>query len=149
MASRLSSIVGLGWPGVDAAVWDDEGDPRGRLIGVSLVLATTSSDDRAVVTDLIVAQLGAAGADVQVVTDEPGRFFGETVLPGFFEVGEWAWLSEPGGGGVARDFVNWFWTDAPEGLISTAGLLIPTPRSSRGSCRGWFRWSRHPTWVSA
>ena len=122
----IESIVAIGWPAPGASVWVSGGEPDGTLTGVTIVLATTGgNDDRIAVAELVITQLEAAGATVELVTDEPGRFFGELILPGEFESAEWAWVSSPGPGGTAGDVLNWFTSEGKQSL-------------------DFSRWSTHP-----
>ena len=115
--TAIESIVAIGWPSAGASVWDDSEVDGGQLTGVMIVLATTGGDEtRSAVVNLVIEQLGNAGAEVHLVTDEPGRFFGELVLPGAFEVAEWAWVSSPGSDNAADDVLNWFTADGAQAL---------------------------------
>ena len=124
----LPSIVGVGWPGADVGAWDTTIDLPGRLTGVTLNLVITGGDaHRVQIADLVTDQLSAAGVDVVLVTDDPGQFFANRILPGQFELAEWAWRSSPGPGAVADDLLSWFtdggraeldfsgWTSHPDG----------------------------------
>ena len=113
----MDSILGIGWPGIAEPLWVAPEERPGLLTGVTIVLATTGgNEDRETVIDLIRSQLEAAGATVQFETDEAGRFFGDMVIPGLFEVAEWAWVSEPGPAGTADDLLSWFTADGSQQL---------------------------------
>ena len=122
----MGSIIELGWPATEEVVWDDTGDPGGRLVGVKLVLATTAgSEDRKVVTDLIVSQLGAAGMEVEVVKLVPAGSSATPCCRGCSRSVSGRGSSRPAAAAVAGNMLEWFWTEAPAGL-------------------DFYRWSSHP-----
>lgn len=105
----MESITALGWPTLGGIrIWGERDAPDGLLIGVTVVLSTTGDDVRTEIVDVVRSSLEAEGATVHVVTDEAGRFFGNQVLPGSFEVAEWAWLSSHGPGGTTNDLMRWY-----------------------------------------
>ncbi len=49
-----------------------------------------------------------AGIELDVQLEDTGFFFRDTVNPGLWDVGEWAWLAEPGPVGAVHDLQSWF-----------------------------------------
>ncbi len=130
MATR--SMVGSSWP---SAAWEPaEGVPVvevdvtadwsrriGDELGVTLEeaptvrFATTNSLERTQAVGLILQQLAATGLAVDVSLDDPGLFFRDRVIPGEFDLAEWAWTVDPGPLGAVSDVQERFGTPPSDG----------------------------------
>lgn len=112
----ISTVVGISWPEAAGAGWAepldeaelvDLRDDLYRELGAdtSLTVAYVTTDDLA--RNLLASELVQAFADLeiglQVELEEPGLFFNDTVIPGEFDVAQWAWTATPGPQGAIED----------------------------------------------
>ncbi len=65
-----------------------------------LVFSTTSNaDERPRIAERLKTVLGAIGIEVELQLEDSQLFFGETLDDGTWDVGWWAWVSQPGAAG--------------------------------------------------
>ncbi len=119
----LDTVVGMSWPGASSSRWSEYiGDEtiQSDLLSaaridlerdsVSIDLATSASLERTQIAGAFLQRLAAAGASVDIELLELGEFFRDRVLPGVFDVGEWAWRASPGPVGAIADLEDRFLT---------------------------------------
>ena len=113
-----SSIVHGSWPGAVGAV-DESAAPTIDDVAAELeldfaedpprmVYTTTNSLDRSQMAGVALRELAALGVAVDVELEDPGLFFRDFVIPGEFEVAQWAWTITPGPVGAVNDLQDWF-----------------------------------------
>lgn len=127
----LDSIIGLGWPSAATPGWSiyphdpdaavpllaDVAATLGEDEVLSVAFATTANDpDREVIARHLVDALEGAGVAVDVALTELGSYFRDQVIPGNFEVAEWAWRAEPGPAGTLSDLRDHHVVPWPDGL---------------------------------
>jgi len=121
----ISTVVGMSWPGAAGDGWtvslsDEElidlRDDLYRELGVDtpLTVSYVTTDDLS--RNLLASELVQAYAqfdiELEVGLEEPGLFFNDTVIPGQFDVAQWAWTATPGPQGAVMDVQDRF-VDVP------------------------------------
>jgi ABC-type transport system substrate-binding protein len=119
----LETVVGMSWPAASSSGWEaytfDEG-LHSELLSSALAdldrevtaahFTTTSGVERTQVAGVLVEQLSAAGVAVDLELLDVGEFFRGRVLPGDFDIAEWAWRASPGPVGAVADLEERFLT---------------------------------------
>lgn len=119
----LDTVVGMSWPAASSAGWEaftfDENIQR-QLISAAVSdldreeaaahFTTTSGLERTQVAGVLVEQLSATGVAVALELLEVGEFFRGRVIPGEFDIAEWAWRASPGPVGAVADLEERFLT---------------------------------------
>jgi ABC-type transport system substrate-binding protein len=113
----------MSWPAASSAGWEaftfDENIQR-QLISAAVSdldrgeaaahFTTTSGLERTQVAGVLVEQLSAMGVAVDLELLEVGEFFRGRVIPGEFDIAEWAWRASPGPVGAVADLEERFLT---------------------------------------
>lgn len=106
----LDSMSGLSWPAVDTGAWSiyDEPPSTDPCCEGTVVRYVTSSGNpvRATIARHLVEQLDPVGVRVEVEFHELGLLFAEYVIPGEYELAQWAWDATLGPGGAAGDLID-------------------------------------------
>ncbi|MDH3307985.1 MAG: ABC transporter substrate-binding protein [Acidimicrobiia bacterium] len=114
------TMVGASWPsgawrpteGVPDAPVDISDDWVGRIaadLGTTpgeqplVRYSTTNSLERTQLAGIILRKLAGAGISVDISLEDPGLLFRDLVIPGEFDLAEWAWTATPGPVGAVRD----------------------------------------------
>lgn len=122
---QLDSIVGMSWPGAASDAWSaytrDVAVAAGLLEDLQeelgdaqtagppqVVFSSTNSLERQTVAGLLLGMFAEAGIELDVQLEDTGFFFRDTVNPGLWDLGEWAWLAESGPVGAVHDLQSWF-----------------------------------------
>lgn len=126
--SVLDTVVGMSWPAASSSGWArysvDESLQAGLLADAVSDLgrdeavvkfSTTTSLERTQIAGSVLQRLAAAGVSVDVELLEVGEFFRDRILPGAFDVGEWAWRASPGPVGAVTDLEDRFLALPEEG----------------------------------
>lgn len=119
----LDTVVGMSWPAASSSGWAtytvDESQQVNLLAiarrdlgreDAAVAFATSASLERTQITGAILQRLAAAGLSVDIELLEVGEFFRDRILPGEFDVGEWAWRATPGPVGAVVDLEDRFLT---------------------------------------
>jgi peptide/nickel transport system substrate-binding protein len=115
----LNTVVGVSWPAAASDAWasytqDSENAPDllasavsqvgpDPVVGPTVAFSTSSSLERTQVAGALLQALASTGVTVDVELLELGVYFRDRVLPGAFDVGEWAWRATPGPVGAVED----------------------------------------------
>lgn len=111
----VTSVTGMSWPPAAGTGWAVDTDETERLDirgdlsretgdeRASVVLVTTEDLQRNLVATEIVQWLATYDIDVVIELEEPGLFFNDSVIPGRFDIAEWAWAATPGPQGAVDD----------------------------------------------
>ena len=119
--SVLDTVVGMSWPAASASGWAEysvDESLQDRLLAEAVsdlgrdeavvIFSTTTSVERTQIAGLVLGRLSTAGVSVDVDLLEVGEFFRDKILPGVFDVGEWAWRASPGPVGAVSDLEDRF-----------------------------------------
>lgn len=118
----LATITGMSWPVAAGAGWPtdvedaevaDIREDLARETGsspASVVYVTTEDLQRNLVATELVQSFAKYDFEVVIQLEEPGLFFNDTVIPGRFDVAEWAWSATPGPAGAVADLRTRFLT---------------------------------------
>ncbi len=117
----LNTVVGMSWPAAGSTGWSeyivDEATQTALLAtartdlgrdAVRIDLATSASLERTQIAGAFLQRLAASGASVDIELLELGEFFRDRVLPGTFDIGQWAWRASPGPVGAVTDLEDRF-----------------------------------------
>ncbi len=127
------SVVGAQWPRAAADVGSEDESEDGvgdqaeldRVaeelerdfdeLPPTIAYLTTTSFERAQMAGIVLRDLAARGIGVEAELQEPGLFFNDSVIPGEFEIAQWAWTVTPGPVGAAHDIQSWFGSEPNRG----------------------------------
>lgn len=123
----LYSITGSSWPSAGSDAWADVETPASPFATIAddlgydfgerppeVRLTTTNSLLRTLVAGVITQELAANGVLVDVSLVDPGLFFLDLVIPGEYDLAQWAWESTPGPIGAVADLRSRF--GDPDGI---------------------------------
>jgi peptide/nickel transport system substrate-binding protein len=119
----LNTVVGMSWPGAafdgwapyeaDEALQADLLEKAVNELGrepSAVGFSTSASLERTQIAGSLLQRLAAVGLPVDIELLEVGEFFRDRVLPGTFDVGEWAWRATSGPVGAVADLEDRFLT---------------------------------------
>ncbi|MDH5373474.1 MAG: ABC transporter substrate-binding protein, partial [Acidimicrobiia bacterium] len=124
----LNTVVGMSWPAAASAGWapytaDDavQADLLESAMAefesetITVSFTTSASLERTQIAGSFLQRLAAAGLSVDIELLEVGEFFKDRVLPGAFDIAEWAWRATPGPVGAVVDLKARFLTLPEDG----------------------------------
>lgn len=117
-ARAVDSMIAFSWPSANTDAWSvyEDQPTTGCCEGAVITLVTSASDERrADIAAHVVERLGESGIEVLVEFEELGRLFQTAVIPGDFELAQWAWTATLGPAGAASDLVDRYAVPFPDG----------------------------------